>query len=78
MELAPTAVAFADVACADNPNATVDRPVVLAPSPIARELVAALSVDALGPIAIELLAFAPVLSLLGLSLELIDTYLCAI
>ena len=77
MELAPNAVAFADVACADNPNATVDRPVVLAPSPIATELVAAVSVDALGPIAIELLAFAPVLSLLGLSLELIDTYLCA-
>ena len=78
MELAPNAVAFADVACADNPNATVDRPVVLAPSPIATELVAVLSVDALGPIAIELLAFAPVLSLLGVSVELIDTYLYAI
>ena len=78
MELAPNAVAFADAACADNPNATVDRPVVLAPSPIATELVAAVSVDAFGPIAIELLAFAPVLSLLGVSSELIDTYLCAI
>ena len=78
MELAPTAVAFADVACADNPNATVDRPVVLAPSPIATELVAVLSVDALGPIAIALLAFAPVLSLFGISVELIDTYLYAI
>ena len=78
MELAPTAVAFADVACADNPNATVDRPVVLAPSPIATELVAAVSVDALGPIAIALLAFAPVLSLFGISVELIDTYLYAI
>ena len=76
MELAPNAVAFADVACADNPNATVDRPVVLAPSPIATELVAAVSVDALGPIAIALLAFAPVLSLFGISVELIDTYLC--
>ena len=78
MELAPTAVAFADAACADNPNATVDRPVALAPSPIATELVAAVSVDALGPIAIELLAFAPVLSLFGTSVELIDTYLSAI
>ena len=78
MELAPNAVAFADVACADNPNATVDRPVVLAPSPIATELVAAVSVDALGPIAIALLAFAPVLSLFGISVELIDTYLYAI
>ena len=75
MELAPNAVAFADVACADNPNATVDRPVVLAPSPIATELVAAVSVDALGPIAIALLAFAPVLSLFGVSVDLIDTYL---
>ena len=75
MELAPTAVAFADVACADNPNATVDRPVVLAPSPIATELVAALSVDAFGPIAMELFAVAPVLSLLGVSSDLIDTYL---
>ena len=74
MELAPNAVAFADVACADNPNATVDRPVVLAPSPIATELVAAVSVDALGPIAIALLAFAPVLSLFGVSVDLIDTY----
>ena len=69
MELAPNAVAFADVACADNPNATVDRPVVLAPSPIATELVAAVSVDALGPIAIALLAFAPVLSLFGVSVD---------
>ena len=75
MELAPNAVAFADAACADNPNATVDRPVVLAPSPIATELVAAVSVDALGPIAIALLAFAPVLSLFGVSVDLIDTYL---
>ena len=75
MELAPNAVAFADVACADNPNATVARPVVLAPSPIATELVAVLSVDALGPIAIELLAFAPVLSLLAASEDFIDIYL---
>ena len=75
MELAPTAVAFADLACADNPNATVDRPVALAPSPIATELVAAVSVDALGPIAMELFAVAPVLSLLGVSSDLIDTYL---
>ena len=77
MALAPNAVAFADVACADNPNATVDRPVALAPSPIATELVAALSVDALGPIAIDSSAFAPVLSLLGTTSEVIDTYLCA-
>ena len=78
MELAPNAVAFADVACADNPNATVDRPVVLAPSPIATELVAVLSVDAFGPIAMELVAAAPVLSAFGVSVDLIDTYLYAI
>ena len=45
------------------------------PSPITTDFSALAIVDALGPIAIELFALAPVLSILPASLDLTDTYL---
>ena len=49
--------------------------VALAPSPIAIALLAAAVMDAFGPMAIELVALAPVLSSFGISVDLIEIYL---